>query len=313
MKTRFFTFVCTICVIWMGVAVAYTQDNSASVAEADSWNRIVSNDGRFSVEIPAKHRMYFNANGFQVSIDYSSYNLTNLYFISSFVDNTLINLEVYEGGKYAYESILRSDKQIWGTRTEPDFEFGKVKLKRFIKKTEDYFAVTELFNSHGQIYILTAASRNGETSVMKRFLASVKYNSENLVTQSSDMTRISDLKSTEIQIEIKLEDEEIGKPPKQMFDQPTDDTSIQKLIILRKPRAHFAQSARIKNTSGAIRLRVTLAEDGFVQKIVVSKTLPDGLLRQAVFAAARIRFLPKQEKGVFVPSVAVVDYSFIIY
>lgn len=69
----------------------------------------------------------------------------------------------------------------------------------------------------------------------------------------------------------------------------------------------------MKAVTGTIRVRLTFAKDGFVSKIVVLKSLPEGLLRQSLFAALRIKFLPKMKDGSPETVIKMVEYKFDIY
>jgi hypothetical protein len=60
-------------------------------------------------------------------------------------------------------------------------------------------------------------------------------------------------------------------------------------------------------------LKIVFAENGFIPKIEATQVLPDGLLRQAVFAAIRIKFLPEEKDDIPQTITKTVEYSFAIY
>ena len=85
------------------------------------------------------------------------------------------------------------------------------------------------------------------------------------------------------------------------------------LRIISKPRAVYTDAARTNNVQGAVRLKVTLLRNGSVGSVQVVTGLKYGLTEQAMAAAKRIVFLPKQINGVAVNVVATFDYGFNIY
>ena len=88
---------------------------------------------------------------------------------------------------------------------------------------------------------------------------------------------------------------------------------VDPLIILAKPRAGYTDEARHENLQGLVRLRITLLRNGSLGKIDTLSTLKYGLTEQAIAAAKKIVFLPKQINGVRVNSVVTFEYSFSIY
>ena len=85
------------------------------------------------------------------------------------------------------------------------------------------------------------------------------------------------------------------------------------LLILSKPKAHYTDAARINDTEGSVRLKVTLMANGQVGSIIPVSTLPHGLTEQAVAAARQIKFEPKKIDGIPVSTTVTIDYSFEIY
>ena len=85
------------------------------------------------------------------------------------------------------------------------------------------------------------------------------------------------------------------------------------LLILSKPKALYTDAARINDTEGSVRLKVTLMANGQVGSIIPVSTLPHGLTEQAVAAARQIKFEPKKMDGVPVSTTVTIDFSFEIY
>jgi len=85
------------------------------------------------------------------------------------------------------------------------------------------------------------------------------------------------------------------------------------MTILIKPTPSYINSARMKGEKGTIQIRATFSEQGRIAKIAFLKTLKEGLVRQAVFAALRIKFLPAEKQGQPETVTKIIEYSFDIY
>ena len=159
---------------------------------------------------------------------------------------------------------------------------------------------------------MTAASREGETADIKRFFDSLEFDPDSKASPKSDVTKLSSLKVTEISVGSDLNAPE---PEKKTDKKKADDKKKDKngLIILTKPRPSYIESARYERVKGTIRVKANFEKDGFMPEVVVLRQLPEGLLRQALFAAIRIRFLPKIENGNPVSVVKQIEYDFDIF
>jgi TonB family protein len=85
------------------------------------------------------------------------------------------------------------------------------------------------------------------------------------------------------------------------------------VIIVAKPRANYTDVAREHNVQGVVRLHLELLRNGSVGNIEVVDGLKFGLTEQAIAAARKIVFLPRQVNGVRVDSIVTFEYSFTIY
>lgn len=83
--------------------------------------------------------------------------------------------------------------------------------------------------------------------------------------------------------------------------------------IIAKPKATYTDAARTNGVQGNVRLKVTLLASGRVGPITPVTRLPHGLTEQAIAAARRIQFEPKQVNGRPQSVVVTVDYGFNIY
>ena len=291
---------------------AYAQLPDNRMDPNNNWIRVQSDNGEFSIEVPAKYKFYRNQDGFFDSKDSTSFHLKNMNMLNAYESGTLLSLETYEAGRGALSAIYEGDLSNNKDAKKTELKRNEYKLKQFVSNSEKSYVIRQYFNSKKYIYVLTAASRTGETEQMRRFLDSLVFTLDTTIDLTAKTTKLRDLPITEPQIEMKLDSPAAKPPGNKPVDQPKDD-SILPLTILNKPRAAYVDAARQKRVVGAVRVRLTFAEDGYVSNIVVLKTLPEGLLRQSLFAAMRMKFLPKTKAGIPESSRNVVEYTFSIY
>lgn len=86
-----------------------------------------------------------------------------------------------------------------------------------------------------------------------------------------------------------------------------------KALLLYRPEPGYTESARQKNVSGTVRLRVLLRADGTAKVLRVVKGLPEGLTEKAIQAAEQVKFKPAERDGRPVSSVIALEYNFNIY
>jgi tetratricopeptide (TPR) repeat protein len=83
--------------------------------------------------------------------------------------------------------------------------------------------------------------------------------------------------------------------------------------ILSKPRAAYTDLARMNQIQGTIALAIEFGEDGQLKFIFAFQVLPDGLTRNTLDAAAKIKFEPATKNGKPVSTIRIMKYSFAIY
>ena len=299
----------------LGQSVAYSQQPKDQSDPNDKWIRVQSDNGEFSIEVPSKYKFYSNKEGFSFYGPGNSnpYQLINMRMLNSFHDGTLLSFEVYETKKGALNAIYDQD-----VSRKKGFEKTKIKrndhtIQQIAQKTDQFYLIRQYFSSKTHIYILTAASRLNETPAMRRFLDSLIFKKNPNDNKDSNSKVLSTLPMTEIGVEVKLENDDQPLQKKSGLPETPKDENIIPVTILSKPRASYTEQARQNGVTGTIRLKPTLSADGFVSNIVVVKTLPDGLLRKALFSAIRIKFLPKENRGIAETVVVTMEYSFDIY
>lgn len=274
-------------------------------AQNSEWIRVQSDNGEFSIEVPAKNNYFYDKEGFSITEDRSDYKLKEMNLLNAYKDKTLLSVETYEAKKDALKGFYRLEKG----ENLSDFKLGTFTAKQFIRKKENFYSNTLYFYSKKHIYIVTAASRIDETIAMKHFFNSIIFKSDSKNEPNSEAIPFSSLKVTMIDLKIAKESE--AKTEKKIAA-PKDD-SLNKLFIVSKPKPSFTDSARMRGVQGLIRLKTLFSQDGFVPKIEVTKSLPEGLLRQTVFAALRIKFLPEEKDGNPQSVTKTIEYNFTLY
>ena len=286
-------------------SIMFAQQNSTG-----EWIRISSDNGEFSIEVPAKYNYFFDEDGFWTSKNSSDYKLEKMSLLNAYHENTLLSLESYKSNKGGLEAIYESDTNSTKEIATSEFKRNGVRIRQVKAKTDDYFLVKQYFNSKTHIYILTAASRTGENPTTKRFLDSLVFKPDTNEKPDVNAVLFSSLKITPIDLTNAKVDKNV-KPTNNATGQTQDDSL--RLLIVSRSRVSYTEAARMRQVKGVVQLRPTFSDDGFIHKIEILKPLPEGLLRQAVFAALRIKFLPEEKAKKPVSTTRIIEYSFSIY
>lgn len=279
----------------------------AAFAQENDWKRVASDNGEFAIEVPANSNYFFDNDGFTVSDSGESYQVTELRMINAYQEKTLMVVESYRANRNAL-NVMREKEARAGKMSE--IKGDGYKIKQVIEQTPEFYAVKKFFASKEFIYILTAASRSGETPAMKRFFDSMAFKPDGQVPETTPKAvAFSKLKQTRVEIEEYADIKPDNTTPKP----PNIVEKITKLAIVSKPNPSFTKAARRNEETGKIRLRVTFAKEGRVSKITILQRLESGLLRQAILAAIRIKFLPQEKDGELMTVARTVEYGFSIY
>jgi Gram-negative bacterial TonB protein C-terminal len=278
-------------------------------AQTSEWIRTQSDNGEFSIEIPAKYGFFADKNGFTISDSANNYLLADMNMFNAYYEKTLLSFESYKAGKSAL-NVLQEKETKNGKSSE--IKTADYKMKQYIFETEDSYMVRRYFSSKDHIYILTAASRTGETPAMKRFFDSMKFNPKGKIADSTaKVVLFSALQATPIEMDSASVDTKSGDNKLPMTNSKDDETT--KLLILYKPLASYTDAARQKMEQGNVRMRIAFSKDGRISKVQVLQQLEAGLLRQAIFSAIRIKFLPQEKNNEPVTVSKLIEYSFNIY
>ncbi len=282
------------------------------------WVRAQSDNGEFSIEVPAEYGFFADKDGFSVSGSSNTYFLQEMNMLNAFHDKTLLSFESYKGGKSALDAIRERDAK---KGESSEIKRDGYNVKQIIIKNQNSYTIRQYFNSKNYIYILTAASRNGETPALRRFLDSVvfkpldaKTNQAPTVDSKLKTILFSALKATPIEVDANPQPlQKSGVSSSSLPAPQVKDENASPLVILYKSPASYTNAARIKGEEGIVRLRITFSQAGYISKIAFLKSLGEGLLRQAVFAALRIKFIPQEKDGKPQTATKIIEYSFDVY
>lgn len=297
----------------LGQSVAYSQQPKDQPDSNDKWIRVQSDNGEFSIEVPAKYKFYYNRDGLSVAHNSEpNYILTHMRMLNAIDAGTLVSFETYETEKNKALDVMYNGEIYGKNLHKSKIGSGDHSIRQVSQKTEEFYWVRQYFRSKTHIYVLTAASRMNETPTMRRFLDSLVFK-PNTKSPIENAIFLSKLPTSEIGVEMKLMAE--TDPPrdgKKSSNKGKDDT-ITPVAVFIKPRASYIDLARSNNVQGQILLKATMDADGFIPHIIVLKTLPDGLLRQALLALIRVKFMPKAIRGTPEKFIQTIEYGFNIY
>jgi hypothetical protein len=310
-----------ICAFFVAGAVqlaAFSQTPNDAASKSGEWIRVRSDDGEFSVEVPAAYGFFADKDGFSLTESNNTYQLREMHLYNAYHDRTLISFESYRAPKAALDALREKENRDRGRTSE--IKAAGYRLKEVVLETAESYTVRRYLSSKDHIYVLTAASRGGETPAMKRFFESLAFAPGAQVPETTPAAvAFAALKGTPVGIEASpAKSPTADKTPTPTADKtpaatPDASADLKKLVIVVKPLASYTDAARRRLAQGVISLRITFAGKGYVSRVELIRTLPEGLLRQAVFAALRIRFLPQEVNNEPVTVSKLVEYSFNVY
>lgn len=301
---KIFLFVVCLTIIFLNYSISQAQTNN--------WIRVSSDDGEFSIEVPAQYNFGFDKDGFWASKNQKNFQLQNMYLLNAFADGALLSFERYESKKGGLDALYQYEER---SAKYENIKFSEIKsngtvVRQTITQTDKSYCLRQYFNSKSHIYILTVAAKDNVNPTMKRFLDSLVFKPDTKDKPATNSALFSSLKVTSIEITQAASN---GKDTKIPSTNPSASENLEPLIVVKKPTNAYTDVARMKNIQGIIQIRATFSENGFVPKMEIIKSLPEGLLRQAVFALLRLKFLPQMKDGKPESATKVIEYRFSIY
>ncbi len=296
--------------------LAHVTSGQAVLVQNDKWTRVQTDTGELSVDVPEDFSYFFDLDGFTVGHNSTDYPVRDMRLLNAYRDGTLVSLEVYRADSDAMTGLLEStlDKGFQKKKTK----FQGFDVRELVRtedeggKSEPFYFVSRFFRSKDFVYVVSGLSRSGgETRVMSRFFESIKF-APGTVTPTPDIRRLSELSATPVDIKT-VPPSPPGKRTTPVTLAASTDPSYKAALIVSRPRAAYTNSARDKDVKGSLRLKIELGTNAFIPAIEIIRTLPDGLVRQAIFAALRLKFLPAERNGVPVKVKRTLEYTFDIY
>jgi TonB family protein len=310
----------------------------AQDVKKDDWFRVQSDNGEFSIEVPAKYGYFYDKEGLSISNLNNFAQVSRVHILNAYVEHTLLSFERYKAGnvktqvfrnKYNLDNYKKTRSQIVSEITEDEnanyikgqnlltnwktiYKKG-YKIRQSISKNDKQYTVRQYFYSKNFIYVLTASSRESKTGTMRRFFNSLVFNPKVKTKRKKYVKRFSALEQTKLEIS---EDIEIPNPdiqPKTVTAAKQTGSNAKSFLIISQPRASYTDDARLNNENGAVRLKITISESGQITKIVVRKALKYGLVHNSILTAMRIKALPPEKDDKPVSVTKTIEYRFTLY
>jgi TonB family protein len=278
-------------------------------SQKTGWDKLQTDDGELTMLMPAGcYTSFYDRHGITAFDHYRQFQLTEMRLISCFRDGALLSVEIYENGlAKAAARVLREKFKIGGEELSIGKDFYAVAQ---VKEKTDHTLARRVVASDRRIYLITAAARQTANETMRTFLDSINFAGDDAAQKPDGKTvLISSLESRVPEVAAEKETTEkssAAEPPK-------EDQMLKKMILLSIPVPSYTEAARKKRTTGRTALRLIFGAEGRVTRLQVVKDLPDGLLRETVIAALRIKFLPAELDGAPISVNQQIEYKFGIY
>src|SRR5215211_1579537 len=101
MRYKIYYILC-FCLLVLASANTFAQDKP-------EWIRAVSDNGEFSVEVPAEYGFFADKNGFTVPASSNTYELREMRMFNAYTEKTLISFESYKANKAALEALRQKE------------------------------------------------------------------------------------------------------------------------------------------------------------------------------------------------------------
>jgi Gram-negative bacterial TonB protein C-terminal len=281
-------------------------------AQESDWETLRTDDGEFSMKMPAGcYSHFYEPSGITLHQTGNIYHLKEMRLVSCFRESTLLDVEIYKSDhpRQAVE-VLQSYIKVDGNKLSPGKGFYG--LEKTVKK-DNFVYVQRFIAGKNHVYIISAATRGEPNAMMQAFFESLKFASENNSPTTDSTEKFVSISALKYYTPELIYDTVQPNNLKLTNVPAKDDTTIKKAIVLSLPRPSFTESARKNKVGGNVSLLLKLGADGRINQFRVMKTLPEGLLREAVIAAMRIKYLPEEQNGKPRSSIQLIEYNFKTY
>lgn len=274
------------------------------------WVRIESQKKDFSLALPE---------GFVVDIDDKTYRLHAFQKdISIYVSFGAV-LDPKSHFKLMFSYLKPDELAKYRFLTSGDFICAQLIGE---KTTSKFFSFT-LASSKGFYEFHTSSDSQAENEIISKFAASIRLDGKQMFNTSTSITEVetiqlSSLKTDTIVLEAIKQKDSLQKKAVEASDIekkliPETKGFSRQLIVLRKTRATYTETARSQQIQGTVKLLVTFLASGQIGEIKIVST-PGGDLETTAFKAARkIKFLPAEIGGKPVDVKRYVEYTFTLY
>jgi hypothetical protein len=271
----------------------------------DGWMRVQTDNGEVSFDMPSEHSYFIDRDGFTVSKGDEDFKVSQMQLLNAYRDSTLISFEAYRVNPSALDALV--NVSITRGTTSKSTHYKGTKVREVRKTGKSLYFISYYFKSGEHVYVVSAASRTGETPVMQRFLDSLSF-LPRARNPSPNVASLSSLQVSPITVRQSLPTTPTYSP---RVAEPSDPDG--ELVIASLVRATYLDKARNNSVTGAVRLRMEMAPNGYIPSIEVLNALSHGLTSQAIKAALRIKFLPELRDGKPVSRKKTLEYTFAIY
>lgn len=291
--------------------LAQDANKATSDSQAAQWVRLQSDNGDFSIEIPRNYEFFSEKDGFVLGTrGGGELEFKEVKLLTAYHEKTLLSIESYhlENPKKGLNSIIE-----YTQGNEENISRDGLRGKQIVSPGDKAYSIVQFFATKTNLYVISAVSREENSPAIRRFLASANFKPA-LPADNVKTIKFSELRNSPFAL---TDETKSGGNSQNQNAAPGNikppDSDSSPLIIASQTRPGYTTSARMKGVTGILRLRVTFSESGRVSKLGIVSFLPEGLTRQAVFAALRIKFLPAEKNGKPISVTKVVEYRFSMY
>jgi hypothetical protein len=235
--------------------------------------------------------------------------------LNAVIDGSLVSFERYAGSKEALTRTYDRDRMKKEVVENRELNEQGAKMRQLTLQTDKYFVIRRFFAHEDHVYVLTGASREGETPSIRRFLDSMIVRSKDDPAFPDGSVPFTRLQASKVEVEdLTQKTDNEPKPAGQNLIQIKKPEADEKpILFVVRPTPWYTEEARAAHVSGNIMVKVTLDGNGFAPKIAYLRTLAGGLSRQALFAVLTLKFLPQETAGTPKTIVKTLEYTFNIY
>jgi TonB family protein len=275
---------------------AGTLKPSGVFPQALTWESYRLADGEFSVELPAVP-----------AVSIYEWDDSQIIFpirdeIGAYAQGVSYGIRIYKR-KRPLDEFLRWHKRPPESEFKRELDIGGVRGQEYAFENNRFKARMQYFITNRSIYVFEALGvemGNREVGIPK-FFDSIKFGKQlagRVMVQGPGEPAAEDASSA-----AQSSSTEVFKGK---------ETS-RKVIVTMKPEPSYTPEARKAQITGTVLLSAVFSYRGTVENIEVRQSLPEGLTKNAIGAARKIKFIPAEKDGRFVSMYIHLEYNFNLY